>query len=73
MSTHLISLSDLRALSFVQVIRDLIEEQAQENLRALIEDDPKKWLLCLVDALGQASNIAQSHAAIQTTGKPSAD
>lgn len=67
MSTHLISLSDLRALSFVQVIRDLIEEQAQENLRALIEDDPKKWLLCLVEALTQVSSIAKTMSAMQTS------
>jgi hypothetical protein len=60
-------MSDLKALSFVQVVRDLIEDSSKENLRALIEDDPKKWLLCLVEALTQVSSIAKTMSAMQTS------
>jgi hypothetical protein len=46
-----LSTSDLRALSFVQAIRDLIEERTGSNLRALMEDDPKAWHTALSGVL----------------------
>lgn len=61
METYVITNSDLRSLSFVPVIRNLIEKRSEDNLRALIEEDPRKWHLLLADILIEVgSDLKQS-------------
>jgi hypothetical protein len=60
----IVALSDLKSVSFVPPIRDRIEEVTQENLRALLEDDPKKWLEALADILQSVSALARKQASI---------
>lgn len=61
-TSQIVSYSDLRALSFVPVIRDKIEDSAKQNIRGLIEDSPKTWLRCLSEALADCSTIASAMA-----------
>ncbi len=51
--------SDFKAMSFVPVIRDRIEDITSDNLRALLEDDQVKWLKALSIVLLSMSQLAK--------------
>jgi hypothetical protein len=68
--TGVVSFSDLRAISFVPSIRERIEELASENLRALLEDDPEKWLKTLSSVLSSVTESISNQLSIGTIDIP---
>ena len=56
MEKFFLSNGDLKALSFVAPLRELIEKRSESNLRGLIEDDPHKWHSILSEVLHEVAD-----------------
>jgi hypothetical protein len=63
-TSSIVSLADLKSISFIPPVRERIEDLTQENLRALLEDDPKRWLETLAGVLQSMSSLASKQASI---------